>query len=420
MMEMASSKEYFEVVENGAITSVPGIRATGVHCGVKKKRHDLMLLYSEAPAVGAATFTTNKVKGPSVTVCKENLKTPDVRAVVVVSGNANTCTGPVGLENAREKAFLTAQHLGVKPDEVLVSSTGIIGRPLPMDCVRRGIARAARIIRKWTEDASLDPIEHGHLAARAIMTTDAFPKEVVVRVRLARKIVTLAGICKGAGMIAPNMATMLCYMATDAAIAPSVLRSLLREAVERSFNSISVDGDTSTSDTAVLIANGLAGNEELASPDADYFRFRDALHFVTRSLAQKIVRDGEGATRLMEVHVEGAATDQEAKLVGMTVAKSVLWKCALFGGDPNWGRIAAAVGRAPARVKQERLVVKIGDQIVFANDAPADFDLARAEAHMREEKVHITIDLGIGKGEWTVWGSDLNYDYVKLNAEYHT
>ncbi|NCO36399.1 MAG: bifunctional ornithine acetyltransferase/N-acetylglutamate synthase [Armatimonadetes bacterium CG2_30_59_28] len=417
---MPATPKPFEIIEDGTLTSVAGIRATGLHCGVKRKRHDLALIYSAVPTVAAAAFTTNKVNGPSILVCKENLKTPDVRAIIVVSGNANTCTGKTGLENAREKVSLTAQNLGLKSDEVLVSSTGIIGRPLPMDQVRKGIGRAAKVILRWTEETSLDPSEHGHLAARAILTTDAYPKEIAVRVKLGRKTVTLAGICKGAGMIAPNMATMLCYMATDAAIAPRLLQPLLKDAVERSFNSISVDGDTSTSDTAVLLSNGLAGNAAMDAEGKDYARFRDALHFVTRFLAQQVVRDGEGATRLMEICVRGAASDVEAKRVGMTVASSLLWKCAVFGGDPNWGRIAAAVGRAPARVKQERLVVKIGNQTVFADDSPTDYNLKQAESHMQEQKIHVTIELGLGNGEWTVWGSDLSYDYVKLNAEYHT
>lgn len=414
---MSSHNHPFELIEDGTITSVPGVRATGVHCGVKKRNLDLALIYSEVPSIAAATFTQNKVRGPAVVVCKENLKTPDIRAIVVNSGNANTCTGQSGLENARRMVHLAAGKLGVKAEEVLVSSTGIIGRALPMDCIEAGIEKASKTILRWKTD---DAIEQGHVAARAIMTTDAYPKEVAVSLKLGRKTVTLAGVCKGAGMIAPNMATMLCYMATDAAIPPECLKSLLRDAVERSFNSMTVDGDTSTSDTAVLLSNALAGNSEFSAGSPDYGKFRTALLFVTQRLAQLIVRDGEGATKLIEIQVRGAMTEDEAKRVGMTVGNSVLWKCAVFGGDPNWGRIAASVGRSPARVQQEKLCIWIGDQPVFQKGEVGDYDLKQAEAHMQEEKIVVKIDLGMGKDAWTVWASDLTYDYVKLNAEYHT
>ncbi|MBI3920165.1 MAG: bifunctional glutamate N-acetyltransferase/amino-acid acetyltransferase ArgJ [Armatimonadetes bacterium] len=417
---MASQPPPFQVLEDGTLTSVPGIRATGVHCGVKKKNLDLALIYSEAPSVAAGTFTRNKVKGAAVVVCKENLKTPGIRAIVVNSGNANTCTGETGLENARRMVHLAAEVLSVRPEEVLVSSTGIIGKPLPMDRIEQGLRHAGKTLNVWGDLRGFDFVEQGHLAARAIMTTDAYPKEVAVRLKFGRKTVTLAGICKGAGMIAPNMATMLCYLATDAAIPPALLKPLLKEAVDRSFNSISVDGDTSTSDTVILLSNGLAGNAPLEPGSKEHEKFREALAFVTRTLAQKIVRDGEGATKLIEIHVTGAMATEEAHQVGMTVANSVLWKCAVFGGDPNWGRIAASAGRSPARVKQERLCIYIGDQQVFRLGEVGEYDLSKAEEDMKGEKVCVRVDLGMGEAEWTVWGSDLTYDYVKLNAEYHT
>jgi glutamate N-acetyltransferase/amino-acid N-acetyltransferase len=409
-----------EWVTEGSITTPEGFWAAGVACGIKATgRKDLAVVFSELPCVAAATFTTNKVKASHIFVSKENLKPQKamVRAIVANSGNANCCTGQRGIEDAKRiceiaAAELSAQRqVNVQPHEVLVASTGVIGVPLPMDKVEQGIKAA---VGKLSRDG-------GREAAEAIMTTDTKPKFAALRLEINGKTVHIGGIAKGAGMIAPNMATMLCFIGTDARIGRKALQSALRYAVDRSFNSITVDGDTSTNDTVFALANWISGGDEIQEGMQAFEQFRDALTALCQKLAKMIAADGEGATKLIEIRVTGAMSESEAKAVAMTVANSALVKTALFGNDPNWGRIAAAVGRSPARVKQETLTIRIGDFECFRNGEPVAFDKNAAHEWLKaNNEVVIGIDLGLGTASWTVWTCDLSEEYVRFNAEYTT
>ncbi|MFA0750340.1 MAG: hypothetical protein SLRJCFUN_000743 [Candidatus Fervidibacter sp.] len=409
-----------EWIDGGSITTPEGFWAAGVACGIKASgRKDLALIVSELPCVAAATFTTNKVKAAHIVVCKENLRPQKatVRAIVANSGNANCCTGQQGVEDARQMCEWTAvelsvqRHLNIQPHEVLVASTGVIGVPLPMDKVKQGITMAVAHLSR----------QGGKEAAEAIMTTDTKPKFAAVRLELFGKVIHIGGIAKGAGMIAPNMATMLCFIGTDACIGRKALQSALRYAVERSFNSITVDGDTSTNDTVVLMANWMAGGSEIAEGSDAFLRFREALTALCQRLAKMIAADGEGATKLVEICVTGAESERDAKAVALTVANSLLVKTALFGNDPNWGRIAAAVGRAPARVKSETLAIRLGEFECFRRGEPVPFDEVAAHGWLKASReITLHIDLGIGAASWTVWTCDLSTEYVRFNAEYTT
>lgn len=409
-----------EWLDNGSVTTPEGFWAAGVACGIKASgRKDVALIVSELPCVAAATFTTNKVKAAHIAVCKENLRPQKatVRAIVVNSGNANCCTGQQGVEDARKMCEWTAnelsvqRHMNIQPHEVLVASTGVIGVRLPMDKVRQGIQMAAAQLSR----------DGGQSAAEAIMTTDTRPKFAAVRLELAGKTVHIGGIAKGAGMIAPHMATMLCFLSTDACVGRKALQAALRYAVDRSFNSITVDGDTSTNDTVVLMANWMAGGSEIEEGSAAFTRFREALTALCQRLAKMIAADGEGATKLVEVQVTGAVSENEARTVALTVANSLLVKTALFGNDPNWGRIAAAVGRAPARVKQDTLTIRIGEFECFRSGEPVAFDATAAHEWLKASReIRLHIDLGLGAAAWTAWTCDLSTEYVRFNAEYTT
>lgn len=408
-----------EWLDEGSITTPEGFWAAGVACGIKVTgKKDLAVVFSEMPCVAAATFTTNKVKASHIFVSRENLRPQKamVKAIVANSGNANCCTGQRGIEDARRMCEITASELSaqrqvnVQPHEVLVASTGVIGVPLPMEKVEQGIKSA---VSKLSRDG-------GREAAEAIMTTDTKPKFAALRLELNGGVVHIGGIAKGAGMIAPNMATMLCFIGTDAKIGRKALQTALRYAVERSFNSITVDGDTSTNDTVFALANWLSGSE-IAEGTPEFEKFRDALTALCQRLAKMIAADGEGATKLIEIRVTGAMSESEAKAVAMTVANSALVKTALFGNDPNWGRIAAAVGRSPARVKQETLTIRIGEFECFRNGEPVAFDKNAAHEWLKSNsEISIGIDLGLGTASWTVWTCDLSEEYVRFNAEYTT
>lgn len=409
-----------EWVPDGSITTPEGFWAAGVACGIKATgKKDLAIVFSELPCVVAATFTTNKVKSAHILVSRENLKPQKamVKAIVANSGNANCCTGQRGIEDARKMCELTAAELSarrqanVHPHEVLVASTGTIGVPLPMDKIEHGIKTA---VEKLSRKGGLE-------AAEAIMTTDTKPKFAAVKLDVNGKTVNIGAIAKGAGMIAPNMATMLCFIGTDACITRKALQSALRYAVDRSFNSITVDSDTSTNDTVFALANWISGGEEITEGTKSYEEFRTALTLLCQKLAKMIASDGEGATKLVEIRVSGAMSETEAKAVAMTVANSPLVKTALFGNDPNWGRIAAAVGRSPARVKQETLTIRIGEFECFHNGEPTAFDKSAAHEWLKAStEVIVSIDLGLGTASWTVWTCDLSDEYVRFNAEYTT
>ena len=402
-MKILKEKEY----------KVPGFLVSAIRCGIKKKAgaKDLALIYSEFPASAAAVFTKNAVKAAPVILDMERIKSGKGRAVIVNSGNANACTGDDGLRKAKEMAKGIAKALKIKEDTVYVSSTGVIGEPLPVERITSSIPELVKGLRAdgWMETEA------------AIMTTDAFPKMAGVRLEIGGKEVTLLGIAKGAGMIHPNMATMLCYIATDCAISPGLLDKALRKAVDLSFNSITVDGDTSTNDTVLVLANGVAGNGPLTSRSKDMEGFQSALNHVTLELAKMIVRDGEGATKVIEIKIKGATSVAAAKKVANAIGRSNLVKTAFFGMDPNWGRIAAAAGYSGVKVVQEKMDIYFNDVHVVKKGLSVGGDWeTRAREEMKGAEVRVTVDLNLGKAEATVWASDLTYEYVKINASYRS
>lgn len=394
----------------GSVTSPAGVRAAGGHCGIKADRPDLALVVTDAPAAAAACFTTNRVQAAPVQVSRAQIRRGRAQAVVISSGNANAATGETGLRDAWEMVELTARSLGISRDLVLVASTGVIGVPLPMDRLRGSIPALA---------ASLGP--HGDQAAEAILTTDAFAKAGAVQVEVAGHAVTLGGIAKGAGMIHPRMATTLSVVTTDAAVEPAVLQRALTHAVDRSFNRISVDGDTSTNDTIFLLATGAAGNPPVRTPEDHGFAvFQEALVALTQHLARLIVRDGEGATKVVEIAVTGAATGDDARRAGEAIMTSPLVKTACHGMEPNWGRIVAAAGRSGAEVDPTRIRVAIGGARVVEGGVGVPERLPAAAEAMRSSEFVIAIDLGMGGGEWIGWTCDLTEAYVRLNSGYLT
>ncbi|MDN5343945.1 MAG: glutamate N-acetyltransferase / amino-acid N-acetyltransferase [Clostridia bacterium] len=403
--------EYFQPVKGG-ITAPAGFLAAGVHAGLKKEKKDLALIVSEVPATASAVYTRNRVKAAPLLLTKEHLKGGLARAIVCNSGNANACTGERGYRDAREMASLTAAAIGCEPWQVVVASTGVIGVPMPMDKISAGIQAAA---------AQLGP-EGGRDAAMAIMTTDIRVKEIAVRLPLGGSTVTIAGIAKGSGMIHPNMGTMLCFLTTDAALEQGDLEQALRAVVDRTFNMVTVDGDTSTNDMAIILANGCAGNAPLTIEE--HAAFRAGLEYVCRELARLIARDGEGATKLITVEVRGAVSETDARTVARAVAGSNLVKSAVFGADANWGRILCAAGYSGAAIDPERVDIYLASQAgceqMAAGGEPLPFSEEKALAILQEEEILITIDLNQGDASATAWGCDLTYDYVKINASYRT
>ncbi len=392
------------------INAVSGLRCAGLACGVKGGGvFDLGLLAADGPCAAAAPYTTNKFVAAPVRVSKEHLAKSRgrVRAVVVNSGNANACTAAEGLRDARRMCRVTADLLGVKEHEVLVASTGIIGKRLPMRNVVAGIERAA---------ARLSPsVRAGQDFARAIMTTDSGPKTASYRFAAGRSGGLVAGAAKGAGMIRPNMATMLAFLTTDVGLPPAQLRRALQASVDASFNTITVDGQTSTNDTVFLFSTAARGAAKSA-PAARVKRFGAALTDVCQRLAEAIVLDGEGATKATSVTVTGARSDAAAETIARTVAESPLIRCALFGCDPNWGRIACAVGFAEGVRSVDKLKCSINGKVVFRNGRAAKYDVGKLSKSMRSKRVEIAVDLAEGRGTYTVLTSDLTYDYVKCNA----
>lgn len=400
----------WEVVPGG-VTAPKGFRAAGVVAQVRKRgRRDLALIYSKVTAVASALYTQNQVKAAPVLVTREHLAGGRAQAIVVNSGIANACTGEQGVSDARRMALLTGELLGIAPEHVVVASTGVIGVPLPMEKIAEGIRRAAR---ELSATGSGD-------AAEAIMTTDTTPKEYAVRFSCGGKVVTVGGIAKGSGMIHPNLATMLAFITTDAAVSPEALDDALRWAGDRSFNAITVDGDTSTNDMVICLANGLAGNEQIMGSEPEFFLFRDALLEVCRELAKMIARDGEGATKFLEVRVKGARSEEEGRMIARAVASSNLVKTALFGEDANWGRIISAAGNAGVHFDPNRVDIYLGDLRVAARGTGLSFDEERARSILEGREVFVTIDLKQGDAEAVAWGCDLSFDYVRINAQYRT
>ncbi|MEJ2254696.1 MAG: bifunctional glutamate N-acetyltransferase/amino-acid acetyltransferase ArgJ [Nitrospirota bacterium] len=372
-------------------------------------RNDMALIYSEAPALAAGAFTTNKVKSPTVTLNRERVRRGRGRAVLVNSGNANACTGAQGVGDAREMASLAAESLSLPAREVYVCSTGVIGVSLPMARVRRGIEALARDL------GSVGLME----VARAIMTTDTVPKVAHRTVKVGAREATLSAVAKGAGMIEPRMATMLAFFMTDLAVEGQALKAAFREAVEQSFNRITVDGDCSTNDTALILANGMAGNMEITTGSRHYKTFVSALSDLAADLARMVVLDAEGATKLIEVDVRGAKSDAEALRAAKAVANSLLVKTAVYGADPNPGRIMAALGASGSRVKEELIDVSLG-RVTAIRRGVATGLTEEARAELGGNEVRILISLGVGRGSACVLTSDLTEEYVKINAAYTT
>ncbi|MGH2457792.1 MAG: bifunctional glutamate N-acetyltransferase/amino-acid acetyltransferase ArgJ [Chloroflexota bacterium] len=398
-----------DVLAGGGIASAKGFRAGAVASGIKKTGAlDLVLVVSDTPATAAGVFTQNKVRAAPVILSEQAVRRASVRGAIVNSGNANCCTGEQGLADAREMAGLAARKIGATPDELIVASTGVIGVHLPMDRVRAGIP-------------AIDPAgDGGPAAARGIMTTDTFPKEHAETVEIDGRVITVGGMAKGSGMIHPNMATMLAFVSTDAALDPAFLRMAVRTAADASFNMISVDGDTSTNDTFVVLANGAAGNSPIVAETPAATVFQAALNTVAIDLARAIARDGEGATKLIDVSVEGAASVADARIAARGIISSSLFKAAVYGADPNWGRILCALGYSGAAVDPDRADILIGDVCLMRNGKIQEFDRDAAVARMVGPDVFVRAHLHLGSGSARAWGCDLTEKYVDINGRYTT
>jgi glutamate N-acetyltransferase / amino-acid N-acetyltransferase len=405
----------------GGLTAPRGWTAGVAACGIKAftagasalpsgQRDDLTVVASSLPCDSGGVFTTNRVKSASVVIDQLHLKANRLQAMVVCSGNANACTGAQGFRDALQMAKLTSDQIDLEPNQVLVGTTGVIGRYLPMDAVKHGIREACR---------SMSP-EGGEAAARAIMTTDTVPKVHAVELELGGVPVRVGGMAKGSGMIHPNMATMLAFVTTDAAVAPGWVASIVRGVADRSFNQVTVDGDSSTNDTFLIMANGAARNRRVEPGTADAEALKDAILEVARELARMIARDGEGATKLITVRVTGAPDDGQAGLAARSVASSNLVKAAVHGGDPNWGRIVCALGYSGSELAIDRLRVDIAGLTVFATGAGIDVDLDSVRRAFEQPEIEIRAELGLGNGAAEAWGCDLSAEYVRINADYTT
>lgn len=391
---------------NGGVTKVKGIKGQGIHAGFKKEKLDFMIIYSETICNAAGVFTKNKAAAAPVIVDRDFLSDGKAQAIVCNSGFANACTGKEGIDNALLTAELVSNKLSIKKENCLVFSTGVIGIPIPMDTMKSAIEKTIPQLES-TDKASEN-------IATAILTTDLVKKEITIE----NDDYVIAGITKGSGMIHPNMATMLCYILTDADVSSDILKESLTSSVNKSFNRISVDGDTSTNDSVVILANGLSNIKIDSSKKIE--SFKKALDFVCIELAKKIARDGEGATKLIECDCNGAKTQEDADIASKSVISSSLVKSAIFGEDPNWGRIVAAVGYSGAEMDLEKIEVKLGDITIVKNGKGAGVPKEEARKELQKENINITINMNIGKYSSKAWGCDLSYDYVKINAEYHT
>lgn len=393
------------------IVSPKGFQAAGIHCGIKHKKKDLAILVSEVPASVAGVFTTNAVQAAPLHVTKEVVyKTQKMQAVIVNSGNANACTGKQGLADAYEMQTLAAKRLNIDPNLVGVASTGVIGEIMNMEPIKKGV----------NELQLSNNLESGIDFAQAILTTDTVMKNTTYSTIIDGKEVVIAGTAKGSGMIEPNMATMLGFITTDANIESDVLQATLKEITDLTFNAITVDGDTSTNDTVLIMANGLAQNETLTPAHPDWENFYTALRLVAEDLAKSIARDGEGATKLIEVQVEGALSDEEARKVAKSVVGSSLVKSAVFGCDANWGRIIAAVGYSGMTVDPDKVTIKIGGATMVEKGEPIKFSEEELLVILKQPEVKIYVSLGLGEGSGIAWGCDLTYDYVQINASYRS
>lgn len=402
---------------DGSVTAAKGFNATGAAIGIKKGVKDLALISSDVPAIAAACFTTNVVKATSVLrnldIINSGVK---INGVAINSGNANACTGELGKKSNEEMAQAFAKELNVEENTILTASTGVIGATFPIEIVKAGIAKTASSLGNTRANALL--------AAEAIMTTDTYSKEVAVEVEIGGKTVRIGGMAKGSGMIHPNMATMLGFITTDVAIDVDLLKNILKEDVQTTYNMVSVDGDTSTNDTVVVLANGMAGNPVIKTQGEDYEIFKEALHYVNERLAKDLVRDGEGATKFIEVNVKGAETTDDAKTVAKSVVCSSLVKSAMFGEDANWGRVLCAMGYSGVKFDPEKVDIVFesakGSILLMDNGTPIVFDEEKAADILSEKEIIVNVKISEGEAEAKAWGCDLSYDYVKINGDYRS
>lgn len=400
----------YQFINNGSITSTKGFKGSGIFCGIKKKRKDLAIIYSDYPCTAAATFTLNKVKAASLLLSQKTIQQSDnIQAVIINSGNANACTGEQGIKDAEEMQSLCAAYLNLKNENVLVASTGVIGQQLPMDKLSSGIPDAVNSLS----------VNGGSDAAEAIMTTDKKIKSFALQIKLPSGVVTIGSICKGSGMIAPNMATMLAFLSTDAIIETTLLKKLFKEAVSNTFNKISIDGETSTNDMAAILANGISGISILEGSDEEKV-FNIALNAICREMAKSIVSDGEGATKLVTVNVRNAKSKVDADLIGRSIANSALVKTAITGSDANWGRIMSAAGQSGADFEPAKVSISFNDLYILRPNYSLSLDEEIATKILSSKEFEINIDLGEGSEESTWWTCDLTEEYVRINSDYRS
>ena len=404
--------------ENLTVTSPAGFKASGIHCGLKKSllKKDLALIYSDVVATSCGVYTKNKVKGAPLTVTKQHLVNKKAQAIIINSGNANTCNGDDGLSKAKKMANLCAKELNIKNDDVLVASTGVIGVPLNIDVIKDGIPQLVNNLSSEIQGAKN--------ASMAIMTTDTIEKQAGIEIEVGGKKITIAAMAKGSGMIHPNMATMLSFITTDISISPALLKEALKQSVNISYNRISVDGDSSTNDMVLIMANGLADNETIIEKNEDYNLFLEALTTLNIYISKKIAKDGEGATKLIECTVSNANSIEDAETLSKSVVTSSLVKAAIFGSDANWGRILCALGYSGIDFDPEKVDVSFasnaGEIIVCIDGSSVNFDEAKAKEILLQDEIKILIDMKQGLSEVTTWGCDLTYDYVKINGDYRS
>ena len=392
----------------GSVTAPQSFTAGSIFAGIKasnKSKPDMAFVFSTVPAVAAGTFTTNTVKAAPVRVSQANIRSAETRAIVANSGNANACTGVNGIDNAKRMTKATAKALGIKERQVLVCSTGRIGVPLPIEAMEKAIAKCPQVLQP----------DGGAKAAQAIMTSDTHSKEIAVELELNGKKVRIGGIAKGAGMIDPNMATMLSFVTTDAAISKKLLQQALSDAVEQSFNRITIDGDMSTNDTVLILANGAAGNPPLRDGKPEFDEFQNALNHVCCALARMIVEDGEGVSKFVTVQVRGAKNRSDARKAAEAVANSTLTKCCWFGGDPNWGRVMDAIGYSTAKIREETVDIYYDGLIAVQNGTAAATPFSKLKEVVANKRFTITVDLHVGAADYTVFTTDLTTAYVEFN-----
>lgn len=404
------------MAKSSNITAAKGFHAGGLTCGIKAScKPDLAIIASDTPCTTAGVFTTNQMPGAPVIVSKKHVANGTAQAIVCNAGCSNVCTGEQGIADALTMCLQTGQQLGIDPADVLVCSTGVIGHMLPMDKIEAGIEKLAPKLKRGPKADSA--------TAKAILTTDLVTKTSQVSLKLNNKTVHIGGIAKGSGMIAPNMATMLSFITTDIAITPALLKHVLKRVADISYNRISVDEDTSTSDSVLILANGQAGNRIIDKPGKNLTLFEEALTKLCKDLAYQIVKDGEGATRVYRAQVDGAASMKDANLIGKTIANSPLVKTAVHGCDPNWGRLVMAVGRSGAKVKPNKVDIAIGGTLLCQGGQPTQLtqsQLAKVEKHMQSKEVILAVNLNLGKGESEWLGCDLSRQYITINADYTT